>query len=35
MNPQHKTVLLNNGFREVAFMRKMQFVEAAIYEKGP
>ena len=35
MNPQHKTELVNNGFKEVAFMKKMQFVEAAIYEKGP
>jgi SAM-dependent methyltransferase len=35
MNPQHKKVFSNNGFRQIDFIKKMQFVEAAIYEKDP
>lgn len=32
VNPQHKKVLINNGFKEVYYFKKMRFVEASIFE---
>lgn len=34
VNPQHKKLFLQNGFREVYYVKKMRFVEASILENG-
>ncbi len=34
INPQHKTLITQNGFKEVYYIKKMPFVEAAIFENG-
>lgn len=34
INPQHKTTITQNGFKEVYYIKKMPFVEAAIFENG-
>ena len=34
MNPQHKDLFVNAGFKEVGYIRKMRFVDAVIFEKN-
>ncbi len=34
MNPQHRKLFVNAGFKEVCYIKKMQFVDAVIFEKG-
>ncbi|MEJ7766191.1 MAG: class I SAM-dependent methyltransferase [Chitinophagaceae bacterium] len=33
INPQHKHLFLERGFRQIYYLRKMRFVEAVIFEK--
>lgn len=35
MNPQHKILFTRAGFKEVFNIKKMQFVDAVIFKKGP
>jgi len=34
INPQHKTLIMQHGFKEVYYIKKMSFVEAAIFKNG-
>lgn len=34
INPQHKALITQNGFKEVYYIKRMPFVEAAIFENG-